>query len=375
MQRRKFLRTAGVGGCAVAAADVRLPRRPSRNRCRNSNGAWRRASPSRSTRCTARARSSPSTIGEMTDNKFQIRVFAAGEIVPGLQVLDAVQNGTVEMGHTAGYYYVGKDPTFAFDTARAVRHSTRASRRRGSSGGGGRELLSEFYKDYNVYHLPCGNTGAQMGGWFRKEIKTRRRPQGPEVPHRRHRRPGDAASWARCRSRSPAATSIRRWRRARSTPPNGSVPYDDQKLGFNKIAPYYYYPGWWEGGPQTTAYDRPRQVERAAQDLQGRRRGGIRLRADVDACRSTMPRIPRRCASWWPAAPSCMPFPQPVMEAAFKRLERALRRDLGQEPQVQEDLRQLAAVPQRGDPVVPRLPRTRSTTSWPACRRPTSSEA
>ena len=96
---------------------ARSPRRPSRSRCPSSNGAWPRASPSRSTRSTARARTSPSTSARLTDNKFQIRVFAAGEIVPGLQVLDAVQNGTVEMGHTAAYYYVGKDPTFAFDTA------------------------------------------------------------------------------------------------------------------------------------------------------------------------------------------------------------------------------------------------------------------
>ena len=93
------------------------PPQPSRNRCPNSNGASRRASPSRSTRCTARARTFAKYIGEMTDNKFQIRIFAAGEIVPGLQVLDAVQNGTVEMGHSAGTYYVGKDPTLAFDTA------------------------------------------------------------------------------------------------------------------------------------------------------------------------------------------------------------------------------------------------------------------
>src|SRR5580693_10678450 len=54
-------------------------------------------------------------VAEITDNKFQIQGFAAGEIVPGLQVLDAVQNGTVEMGHTAAYYYVGKDPSFTFD--------------------------------------------------------------------------------------------------------------------------------------------------------------------------------------------------------------------------------------------------------------------
>ena len=112
-QRRKFLKTA-----ERSERRQRLSRRRrSPSRCRSSNGAWRRASPSRSTRCTARPKSSPSTSREATDNKFQIQVFAAGEIVPGLQVLDAVQNGTVEMGHSAGNYYVGKDPALAIDTA------------------------------------------------------------------------------------------------------------------------------------------------------------------------------------------------------------------------------------------------------------------
>ena len=92
--------------------------------------------------------------------------------MPGLQVLDAVQNGTVEMGHTASYYYFGKDPTFAFGTAVPFGPNARHATRPGSCCGGGKELLNEFYKKYNVIGLLAGNTGCQMGGWFRKEIKT-----------------------------------------------------------------------------------------------------------------------------------------------------------------------------------------------------------
>src|SRR5437763_15973928 len=110
-------------------------------------------------------------VAEATDNKLQIRVFAAGEIVPAFQVLDAVQNNTVEMGHTASYYYVGKDPTFSFDCTIPFGMNARQMNA-WMTHGGGLQMMREFFKDYNIYNIPAGNTGAQMGGWYRKEIKT-----------------------------------------------------------------------------------------------------------------------------------------------------------------------------------------------------------
>src|SRR5439155_1329639 len=109
-------------------------------------------------------------VAEATDNKFQIQVFAAGEIVPGLQAADAVQSGTVEMCHTASYYYFGKDTTFAFGTSVPFGLNSRMQTA-WMSFGGGMELMNDFYKKFNIYGIPAGNTGAQMGGWFRKEIK------------------------------------------------------------------------------------------------------------------------------------------------------------------------------------------------------------
>ena len=107
----------------------------------------------------------------MTDNKFQIQVFAAGEIVPGLQALDATSNGTVEMCHTVSYYYVGKDPTFAIFASVPFGLNAR-QQNSWLYQGGGNELANEFFKKFGVIGFPCGNTGTQMGGWFRKEIKT-----------------------------------------------------------------------------------------------------------------------------------------------------------------------------------------------------------
>src|SRR5919202_1740403 len=85
-------------------------------------------------------------VAEATDNKFQIRVFAAGEIVPGLQVLDAVQNNTVELGHTASYYYVGKDPTFTFDCTVPFGMNTRQINA-WMTHGDGLKLMREFFRD------------------------------------------------------------------------------------------------------------------------------------------------------------------------------------------------------------------------------------
>src|SRR6266404_6916616 len=150
MKRRKFLTDAGVGAASAVAATsiVAAP-------------AIAQSMPEVKWRLTSSFPKSLDTlyggselfakmIGEMTDNKFQIRIFAAGEIVPGLQVADAVQNGTVEMGHTAGTYYVGKDPTFAFDTAIPFGTNSR-QQDAWMNWGGGRELMSELYKTYNVH--------------------------------------------------------------------------------------------------------------------------------------------------------------------------------------------------------------------------------
>jgi TRAP-type mannitol/chloroaromatic compound transport system substrate-binding protein len=190
-------------------------------------------------------------VSESTGGRFQIRVFAAGEIVPGLQVLDAVQNGTVECGHTAPYYYIGKDPAFAFATALPFGLNAR-QQNAWMYYGGGQQAMAGLFKEYGCVQFPTGNTGAQMGGWFRKEIRAvedlkglkfrigglggqvlaklgvvGQQIAGGDIYPALERGTIDAAEWV--------------------------GPYDDEKLGFHKVAQYYYYPGWWEGGPQLSA--------------------------------------------------------------------------------------------------------------------------
>ena len=184
-------------------------------------------------------------VAEATDNAFQIQVFAAGEIVPGLAAADAVQNGAVEMCHTASYYYLGKDQTFALGTAVPFGLNSRMQNAWWFFGGGA-ELMNEFYKRFNLYAIVSGNTGCQMGGWFRKEIREVADLQG--LKFRIAGLAGTILSRLGVVPQQIAAGDIY------SALEKGTIdgaewvgPYDDEKLGLQRVAPYYYYPGWWEG--------------------------------------------------------------------------------------------------------------------------------
>jgi TRAP-type mannitol/chloroaromatic compound transport system substrate-binding protein len=243
MQRRKFLRTAGVGAAATAAvgtlaAPAIAQSAPELN--------WRLTSsfPKSLDTLFGGAEHFAKLVAEATDNRFQIRTFAAGEIVPGLQVLDAVQNGTVEMGQTACYYFFGKDPTFALATVVPFGLNTRQMNAWLTQGGD--SMLNDFFKSYNVIGWTGGNTTAQMGGWFRKEIKTVEDLKGlkmriaglaGEVMTKLGVVPQQIAGGDIYPALEKGTVDAAEW----------VGPYDDQKLGFVKVAPYYYYPGWWEG--------------------------------------------------------------------------------------------------------------------------------
>lgn len=184
-------------------------------------------------------------IAELSDQKFQIGVFGPGEIVPAFQVLDAVSNNTVEMGNTASYYYIGKDLAFAFGTAVPFGLNTRQMNA-WLVYGGGLELLNELYGTYGVFGVPFGNTTAQMGGWFRKEIKTLSDLKGLKF------RVGGMAGEVLSRlgvvpQQIPPGDIYPALEKGTIDAAEWIGPYDDEKLGFIKVAPYYYYPGWWEG--------------------------------------------------------------------------------------------------------------------------------
>src|SRR6059036_1813400 len=247
MKRRDFLKVSAAGAAATAVASPAIAQSSPEIK-------WRLTSsfPKSLDTIYGGAEQVSKYVAEMTDNKFQIQVFAAGELVPGLQALDSTSNGTVEMSHTVSYYYVGKDPTFAIYASVPFGLNARQQNSWWYQGGG-MELGNEFFKKFDVIGFHAGNTGAQMGGWFRKEIKTvadlsglkfriggiagqvlqkvgvvPQQIAGGEIYPALEKGTIDAAEWV--------------------------GPYDDEKLGFNKVAKYYYYPGWWEGCAQLSLY-------------------------------------------------------------------------------------------------------------------------
>ena len=242
MNRRKFIASAGTAAAAVPAlaAPAIAQSAPELK--------WRLTSsfPKSLDTIYGAAEVFANNVAQATDGKFQIQVFPAGEIVPGLQAADKVTDGTLEMAHTASYYFWGKDPTFAFGTAVPFGINSR-QQNAWMYEGGGIDLMNEFYASYNIYALPGGNTGAQMGGWFRKEIKTvadlkgvkmRIGGFGGKVISKLGVVPQQIAGGDIYPALEKGTIDAAEW----------VGPYDDQKLGFNKVAPFYYYPGWWEGG-------------------------------------------------------------------------------------------------------------------------------
>ena len=189
-------------------------------------------------------------VAELTGGRFTIRVYAANELVPALQVMDAVQQGTVQAGYTGGYYYVGKSPALAFDSTVPFGLNAR-QQTAWLLHGGGQDLLREVYADFGIINFVAGNTGAQMGGWFREPVNSLGDLQGLRM-----RIPGIGGE---IMTRLGASVQVLGGPEIYPALERGAIdatewvgPYDDEKLGFHEIAPNYYMPGWWEPGLAAT---------------------------------------------------------------------------------------------------------------------------
>lgn len=187
-------------------------------------------------------------VSALTGGKFSIDVRAAGELAPGLEVLNVVEQGAVQCGHTASYYYTGKSPVTAFGTALPFGLTNRQNNAWFYQGGG-LDLLQEFYAErFGVIQFPAGNTGVQMGGWFNKEITGIADLEGLKM-----RIPGLGGQ---VMDRLGVTVQVLPGGEIFQALQTGAIdaaewvgPYDDIKLNFHQAAKFYHYPGWWEPGP------------------------------------------------------------------------------------------------------------------------------
>jgi TRAP-type mannitol/chloroaromatic compound transport system substrate-binding protein len=266
MERRDFLKNASMGAAGLAAAAAAAPvmadsTLPTIN--------WRLTSafPKSLDTIYGGADTIAARVKSLTGGKFNIRPFAAGEIVPGGGAsVDAVQAGTVECCHTCSFYSVGKDKTWAFGTAVPFGMNFR-SMNAWIHEGGGQKVLDDFFASYGVISFVAGNTGTQMAGWFRKEIKTVADLKGLKM--RISGLGGEVFSrLGAVPQQIPGADIYPALEKGTIDATEWIGPYDDEKLGFDKVAKYYYYPGFWESGPVITCFVNKKEWDKLPKEYQ-----------------------------------------------------------------------------------------------------------
>ena len=310
MERRSFIQRAGIAGVLAAGAAPAVVHA-------QANIRWRLASsfPKSLDTIYGAAEVMAKQVSDMTGGKFQISVHAGGELMPPFGVVDGVQNGTVEMAHTAPYYFFGKDPTFAMDCAIPFGLNSRQMTA-WMYEGNGMKLFREFYAGYNIHNFPMGNTGAQMGGWYRKEIKSladikglkmRIGGFGGKVLERIGGVPQNIPAGEIYQSLEKGTIDAAEW----------VGPYDDEKLGLNKVASFYAYPGWWEGGPQLDFFINDKAFNGLSAEYKAIVEAATAL-AHVDMQARYDARNPAALKKLVACGTKLFRFPKEMMDAAFK---------------------------------------------------------
>ncbi|MDR2327845.1 MAG: TRAP transporter substrate-binding protein DctP [Acidovorax sp.] len=309
MDRRSVLKHAGVAGVLAAAAAPAVHAQPVVR--------WRIASsfPKSLDTIYGSAEVFAQAVKAMSGGKFEVSVHQAGELMPAFNVVDGVQNGTVEMAHTAPYYFFGKNEVFAIGGAIPFGMNSRQLTS-WMVDGNGAKLMADFYAKHNIVMLPGGNTGAQMGGWFRKEIK------GPEdIKGLKFRVGGFAGKvlekLGAVPQNIPAGEIYQSLEKGTIDAAEWIGPYDDLKLGLNKVAPFYYYPGWWEGSLHLSFYIN----DKAFNTLTSEQKAIVKSAA-YEAHVTTQARYdarnPGALKQLVANKAKVLPFPQTVMDASFK---------------------------------------------------------
>jgi len=310
MERRKFVRGAGLAGVLAAGSAPAIVHAQTTIRWRIAS-SFPKALDTLFGVCDVFA----AHMKNMSGGKFIITTHAAGELMPAFGVLDGVSNGTVEMANTAPYYFFGKDPTFALDCAVPFGLNQRQMNA-WMYEGNGLKLFREFYAKVNIVNFPMGNTGAQMGGWYRKEIKSVADLKGLKF------RAGGFAGKVLEKlgvvpQNIPGGEIYQALEKGTIDAAEWVGPYDDLKLGFNKVAPFYYYPGWWEGGPQLSLYVNQKAYDGLSAEYKAMIEAASAA-AGTDMVAKYDYRNPTALKQLVAGGSKLQRFPKDVMDASFK---------------------------------------------------------
>ena len=311
MHRRHFIKSAGTAAAAapVLAAPAIAQSAPAIT--------WRMTSsfPKTLEVLYATAELFSKYVAEATDNKFLIQLFPAGEIAPALEAANEVGRGSIEMCQTASYYYWGKDPAFAFGTAVPFGLNAR-QQNAWMYHGGGIDLMNSFYATHNLVAFPSGNTGAQMGGWFRKEIKSVDDLKG--LKFRIAGFGGEVISRLGVVPQQLSGSDVYPALEKGTIDATEFVgPADDEKLGLYKVAKYYYYPGWWEGGAMLHNMVNLAKWNELPKQYQAILRAGCDM-ANLSMLANYDQKNPAALKRLVAKGAMLRPFPQDVMTACFE---------------------------------------------------------
>ena len=315
MKRRDFLTRAGAGAALAATAAPAIGQAP--------QVRWRMSTmwPKSLDAMHGSAEIFARRVGELTEGRFSIQATAAGEIVPPPQVFDAVQNGTIECGHVLSSFFFGKNPAFGFDAGMPFGLNAR-QQAAWMYYGGGLQALREVFGKFNIVQFPVGNVGVQMGGWFRKEINSVQDLQGLKF---RIGGIGGAilAKLGAVPQQIPPGEIYTSLEKGLIDGAEWIGPYDDEKLGFHKVAKFYYTPGWWEGSAQVTllvnqkAWDAlPKPYKDAVESAAAEQY--VMMMAKYDA---SNPAALKRLVG---GGAQLRTFPRPVLDASYKATQEVL---------------------------------------------------
>ncbi len=253
-------------------------------------------------------------VGELTGGKFEIRAFPGGEIVPYAQNMEAVSNGTVECNHVLATAHIGTNTAIAFDTGLSFGMNAR-QHNAWIQFGGGMEKLREMYGQYGITNFVTGNVGVQMGGWYRKEIKSLKDIEGLKI------RVGGIGGMVLQKlgavpQQIPPSDIYPSLEKGTIDAAEWIGPYDDERLGLNKVAPFYYSPGWWEGSASITTMVNTEAWEKLPAEFKAAfecaaNEQALRMLAAYDA------KNPPALRSLIAGGAQLKYFPKDVMEAAY----------------------------------------------------------